>query len=234
MQDFYDYLYFKASYRTPDLHSHFAKHIIMADSGELDCIVDGEKFCCKGLMIQSNVPHTVSSLSGSLMIFLMDETCARAKLMDEKYLGDRPYFVFDSLITFDVSRLCAEEILSALGLEKNHRKTYDERIETILKNISRMEYIDSGTIDELCRTVFLSESRLSHLFRKQVGISLAGYLQLSKLSKAYSYLLDGESVTDAAVHAGFSSSAHFAAVNKRQFGISVRELGCIAEMIAEK
>lgn len=86
MQDFYDHLYFRATYPTPDLHSHFAQHIILADGGDLECNVAGKKFCCKGLMIQSNTPHTVSSKTGSMMVFLIEETCAREKLMDEKYI----------------------------------------------------------------------------------------------------------------------------------------------------
>lgn len=234
MQDFYDHLYFKATYRTPDLHSHFAKHIILADGGELDCNVAGQEFCCKGLMIQSNVPHTVSAKTGSTLVFLIEETCARAKLMDEKYIGSMPFARIDPVLASEISSLSDEEILSALGLEKNSRSIYDERIQLALNTIAGMESLGAGTIDALCKTVFLSEGRLSHLFREQVGISLVGYLLFSKLSKTYAYLLAGESVTAAAIHAGFSSSAHFAAVNKKQFGISVREVGSIAEILAEK
>lgn len=234
MQDLYDHLYFKATYRTPDLHSHFAKHIILADGGELDCDVAGEKFCCKGLMIQSNVPHTVSTRTGLMMVFLVEETCARARAMDEKYIGSMPFAVLDPTLVSKISGLSDEEVLSALGLETAHRSGYDERIEATLKTIAGMESLGVGTIDTLCKTVFLSEGRLSHLFREQVGISLVGYILFSKLSKTYSYLLAGESVTEAAIHAGFSSAAHFAAVNKKQFGISVREVGSLAEILAEK
>lgn len=234
MQDFHDHLYFKADYRTPDLHSHFAKHIILAHGGELECNVAGETFFCRGVMIQSKVPHTVSAKTGSIMVFLIEGTCARAKQMDEKYLGDKPFSVIDSVIPPETAGRSDEEILSALGLEKAGRDFYDERVEAAIRVIADMESLDAGTIDMLCKRVFLSKSRLSHLFREQVGISLAGYLLFSRLSKTYAYILAGENITTAAIHAGFSSAAHFAAVNKKQFGISVREAGNIAEMIAEK
>lgn len=234
MQDFYDHLYFKATYRTPDLHSHFAKHIILSDGSELECNVAGEKFRCTGLMIQSSVPHTVSTQSGFMTVFLIETTCARARQMEETYLCGNPYAVMEPDLVSSVSGLSDEEILSALGLENRRRNCYDTRVESALQAIAGMESIGPGTMDALCRTVFLSKDRLSHLFREQVGISLVGYLLFSKLSKTYAYLLAGENVTEAAIHAGFSSSAHFAAVNKKQFGISVREIGSIAEILAEK
>ena len=106
----------------------------------------------------------------------------------------------------------------------------------VLKMIDISETIDAGIMESLCQCVYLSESRLSHLFREQVGISVAGYVLFSRLSKVYDYILAGENITQAAIHAGFSSSAHFAAVNKRQFGLSAKEIGDVSNIfrIAEK
>ncbi len=234
MQEIYDHIFFRANYRTPDLHRHFAKHILLAEQGVLQCMVAGESFQCAGVMIQSNVLHTVRADSGPVLVFLMEETCDRAKKMDENYIGSNPYVVLDSTLVEQIRHLPEEAILSALGLEKTQRNRYDERIETVLSTIDTMETLGPGTIDFLSETVFLSKDRLSHLFREEVGISLAGYILLARLSKTYTYLYTGVSITTAAIHAGFSSSSHFAAVNKKQFGISVRDMGDLTKMLAKK
>lgn len=64
----------------------------------------------------------------------------------------------------------------------------------------------------------------------------ASYIMFSKLAKAYGYIRSGENITQASVHAGFSSSSHFASVNKKLFGISVKELGVVQKLFktAEK
>lgn len=230
----YDYICFKASYRTPDMHQHFAKHILIADDGELECDVDGEQFKCKGLIIQSNIPHTVHSGKTPITVFLIDETCAKAKIIDIKYLKKKSYYILDEALVCNFHRISCNEMLSVLGLNDVICTEYDERIKLALEIIDNCEMLETGIINTICDAVFLSESRLSHIFREQVGISIAGYVLFSKLSKTYDYIAAGESITDAAIHAGFSSSAHFAAVNKKQFGISASELGTIAKIIAEK
>ncbi len=106
----------------------------------------------------------------------------------------------------------------------------------MLDMIEGSETLEAGIMGDLCGIAFLSESRLSHLFRKQVGISIASYIMFSKLIKAYKYMLLGENITQAAIHSGFSSSSHFATVNKKLFGISTKELGSIQDIFksAEK
>ena len=49
---------------------------------------------------------------------------------------------------------------------------------------------------------------------------LNSYLAMIKLEKAYRYLLDGNSVTDAALMAGFNSASHFAVTSKSMTGLS--------------
>ena len=41
-----------------------------------------------------------------------------------------------------------------------------------------------------------------------------------RVIKTYTDMINGKSITDASLDAGFSSSAHFAEINKRLFGIS--------------
>ncbi|NLO86193.1 MAG: helix-turn-helix domain-containing protein [Clostridiales bacterium] len=62
------------------------------------------------------------------------------------------------------------------------------------------------------------------MFKEQVKISLSSYIVLIKMQKAAKYVLYGESLTTAALHAGFSGSAHMASTCKRMFGIALSEI----------
>lgn len=80
------------------------------------------------------------------------------------------------------------------------------------------------TCKEVASAVFMSESRFSHLFKELMGITFAGFLQMRQLSYAYYLIIKGMSVTEAALEAGFASSAHFAATHKRVFGLRATDV----------
>jgi len=63
------------------------------------------------------------------------------------------------------------------------------------------------SIEDLTRIAHLSESRLQHLFRDQVGVPIRRYLLWHRYLTALSLLADGASVTRAAHAAGFADSA---------------------------
>jgi len=71
----------------------------------------------------------------------------------------------------------------------------------------------------LSTAVALSPSRLSHLFREQVGLPIRRFLLWLRLREALSAVARGESLTTAAHAAGFSDSAHFTRTFRRMLGI---------------
>lgn len=68
--------------------------------------------------------------------------------------------------------------------------------------------------------IFLSEGRFSHIFKEQVGMTFSTYLIYQRIMKTYTEIINGKSITEASIEAGFSSSTHFAETNKRSFGLS--------------
>jgi len=84
----------------------------------------------------------------------------------------------------------------------------------------------SGNIScrQTAESVFLSESRFSHLFKEQVGMTFAAYVVYQRIMYVYAEILQGKSITEAALAAGFAGSAHFADVNRRVFGLSASSL----------
>ena len=51
-------------------------------------------------------------------------------------------------------------------------------------------------------------------------MTFAAYVIYQRIMYVYAQVLQGKTITMAALGAGFSSSAHFADVNRRVFGIS--------------
>lgn len=104
-----------------------------------------------------------------------------------------------------------------IGISVND-KLYDDRIKDLLHYIENCN-CDEHSISSFANMVSLSPSRLSHLFREQVGIPLKSYIQLHQMQKAFLALLNGRSITEAAILANFDTPSHFAAVTKRMMGI---------------
>lgn len=63
--------------------------------------------------------------------------------------------------------------------------------------------------------MYLSKSRLSHLFKEETGMTLHSYLAFEKLRKTHEYYLNGESLTDSCIKAGFNSSSHSSSYKKQ-------------------
>ena len=113
--------------------------------------------------------------------------------------------------------------MSRLGITRAATNVTDERIQTAMQFI-RVKSTEKVTCQDVADAVHLSQSRFSHLFRKQVGMTFAAYLIYQRILYVYSQTLQDKSITEAALEAGFFSSAHFADVNRRVFGISASSI----------
>jgi len=76
------------------------------------------------------------------------------------------------------------------------------------------------SLDALARACGLSPSRFRHAFRETTGVSVKRYRLWNRLGKAVGLATTGETLTEAALAAGFSSSAHFSAAFRDMFGSS--------------
>jgi AraC family transcriptional regulator len=80
------------------------------------------------------------------------------------------------------------------------------------------------TLAQAAEGVFLSESRLRHLFVEQTGLAFRTYFVWLRLFRAVSLYAEGSSLTEAAHEAGFADSAHFSRIFKRTFGLPATTL----------
>lgn len=99
----------------------------------------------------------------------------------------------------------------------------DYRVVKLIHEIRDYKHLEKR-IDEIATEYNLSESRLSHVFKESVGVSLKGYLMIARLKYVYELVLEGKSKTYASLEAGFSSPAHLAYICKKQMGISISDV----------
>lgn len=226
----YDHLLMRSEYRTPDIHSHLAIHLIVGLGTRLHCTVADEKFDTESVFIASDVPHTAYSDSGEMLVFLFDPACRYANEIERLYLHGKEYscLVLEQATTIrsfliqnrKSMKKADKAVLEYLGLEKSNERKLDERVSEVLTILRETEEVPENAVDFLCDKVFLSKSRLSHLFKENIGISLSRYLAWEKMRKGYILFQKYGNITDAAVMAGFDSPSHFAATCKRMFGLS--------------
>lgn len=79
-------------------------------------------------------------------------------------------------------------------------------------------------MDALASQVFLSKSRLAHVFSEQTGITLKEYLQYKRLESACRKMLRGMNITEAAYDTGFSGSSHIASSSIKLTGMQLRKM----------
>lgn len=92
-------------------------------------------------------------------------------------------------------------------------------LEEILDYINH-EFGNSITAEETARHFGITNSYLSKLFSKYLGIGFIQYLNAKRISHAKILLSNDVSVTDVCYECGFSDSSHFIAVFKKQVGMT--------------
>ena len=227
-----------AGYADPVEHSHMAAHIMVCLDGEMCVMSDGTEYLCHGIMIPSGISHKVDTYEKDVLVFLYDCTTSVAKqienircLANENCDGIiKLYMDMQQDCTGGCYKKFETSVLELLGITDSMHQISDERV------VAAMNYIQKKSSEKIsCRDVaekvHLSPGRFSHLFKEQVGMTFAAYVIYQRIIFAYTLIILGKSITEAALTAGFSSSAHFADVNRRVFGISagviIRDLAII-------
>ncbi|WP_234120859.1 helix-turn-helix domain-containing protein [Clostridium hydrogenum] len=237
-----DHILLLDDYSDPNLHRHFAKHLIISLKDEISCRVEEKIISCNGILIDSNVMHTIDSKNQQVVVFLFDETSDIAEEFQKQYFTEKHFAALPKENVKEIVKIWGKFIEAKKeNIAREYKKTFkkimelcdikvkivlkkDDRIESVVEYLNCIDSISEGTLDELAKHVFLSKSRLSHLFKEQVGISLNQFLVIEKMRKTYEYLNKGYNITDAAIKAGFNSSSHFANTNKTMFGVTAKEL----------
>ena len=92
-----------------------------------------------------------------------------------------------------------------------------------MKSVLDQQYNVPPSIGELAASVTLSTSRLSHLFRHEVGMSIQSYIVDRRLQMASTMIEQSdEQISQIAYRVGFRDVSNFNHSFKRKFGMSPR------------
>lgn len=96
----------------------------------------------------------------------------------------------------------------------------DPRVHTVTDLIKQgIAAKNDALIRQMAEKVYLSPSRLRHLFQEQIGLSMQRYILWQRLLTALQAVASGDSLTQAAHSAGFADSAHFTRTFRAMFGM---------------
>jgi AraC-like DNA-binding protein len=112
-------------------------------------------------------------------------------------------------------RAAQAEIAAALGLAAPERPHAG-----VAGAVRRFRDDPAGkhSLADLAAQAGLSPSRFLHLFKESTGVPLRRYRLWSRMGAAVREVAKGSSLTEAALDAGFASSAHFSAAFREMFG----------------
>ena len=95
-----------------------------------------------------------------------------------------------------------------------------KKISTEILHFIETNLTNQLTVHQIAREAGYSEYYFSHLFKKEMGISVADYIVKRKLIKASEHILAGNRILDTALNFGWHTHAGFTKAFKKAFGFS--------------
>ncbi len=226
-------------------HRHLYVQLSISLDKEFYMEVDGARFLCSGIVLDSQLEHGMDSNRGRQLFLLADRASGLAASLRAAFLmqeGER-YALLPGEAGRRIGELLDREpelweqaenyplllyrVLELLGIAADrtavNRRISDMRVQQTVEAL-RSGRLTGLTIAELARRTLLSPSRLSHLFKAETGMPLGSYMALHKLESAMQHLLQHGNATEAAMEAGFDSPSHFAAASKKILGMSATSI----------
>lgn len=127
---------------------------------------------------------------------------------DEEQLIDSLRQVRNTAPPIDDALRTLDDLILPPALDRSTLPLCDARIARVIAQI-KASVRTNLAISKLAAAVHLSESRLVKLFKQEIGIPITRYRLRYRVAVGAIYLAQGHSVTEAALAAGFASTAHF-------------------------
>jgi AraC-like DNA-binding protein len=202
-----------------EFHSHPTVEIIIAKTGEFRIWTDS--LTCKNLkfaIIPANQRHKLSSTNCKLRIMMIEHKnkfvidnlrLAGIDFGNGYFLQSRP----------DKEIIQIEDLVKKIS-SGQALNDYDYRISETIEYLNQNDLEYNVMINTLRTITNLSDSRLSHLFKSNIGISLKKYLIWSKLKSTIKNHLDTkEDLFSALIKSGFYDQPHFSKSFKSMLGV---------------
>lgn len=237
-------------YHRPELHSHFALQLCVSLGGEMR-LSSGRRKAQRSAsvwLIGSDQPHWIDNRQRGAIVLLDPISDAgrrlTARLPAERVLAVPPpecdairreiRACLERGWRLPDIRVAVDRIVELLAPPCVPPSSIDPRVRMVIDELQR-DSTENVSLAALADSVGLSESRLAHLFRQDVGLPMRQYRLSLRMEHAVTLIAQGRSLTEAAHMAGFSDSAHFCRISRRMFGSAPSGLPQFAtESIAER
>lgn len=221
----------------PHVHAHHAIQLTFSLSGSLALYDERRAVDATAIAVAPDAPHRF--VADGLLVFIFVEPESRAgRAISEALFAEGPIVEMDAaLLTPLVSDLAATfepgltpsdlmttgETLVAAFAPTGAANLPDPRIRKVIDHANAHLEPSLAAAAEAAG-VYLSPSRLRHMFVEQTGLAYKTYLLWARLVRALDVYASGQSLTEAAHAAGFADSAHFSRTFKRTFGLPATTL----------
>jgi len=153
------------------------------------------------------------------LLIILSRAAVEAGAKIEEMLGLRYGFVTELARIKDQENLCIwvvqllEKLMDGI-YETRHDKNY-QRLKRALDFIET-HYNHSLSVEQIAKEVYLSSSRLSHIIKNELGITLVDYISKVRIDRAKTLLMDKElPLSQIALEVGYPDQSYFTKVFKK-------------------
>lgn len=213
------FLYIGPSIST-SLHRNHASVWLLAEQGQISVTLgDGREFENEVVYIPSEIAHSTREGPSLIAALCWEPESASFKRIVERFDNQPRAFpcryaenkslrrLLDDDTPLDEADALITRLFGLEHLDPQRPAFVDARITTTLQFLRDSPEAYAG-IHDLASRVHLSASRFAHLFKAIVGVPVRRYVLWMKMRRALDLAITGESLTSAAMSAGFADSAH--------------------------
>ena len=206
-------------------HAHHAIQMMWALDGHLELRVGSENVTTASALIPAGARHGVHAVTGRIVLALVEPGGPRGQSLARHIAGARPGALPDAGpepppdrdLGPDALTTWFDGVLTGLGWR-------EEPTQPSRHVQHALDYVDAHLdgmprLADAAASAHLSPSRLTHAFSQETGISFRRYVLWARIRRAVQEVGGGANLTEAAVRAGFSDSAHLSRVFRANFGL---------------
>lgn len=219
------------------LHKHHAMQITFDIDNLFRITVNDKSLKSKATLINSNVKHKLVGSNGVQILLLLEPESIYGESIKKIIKRDSILFnlnhIFDYKYYNKLKNLVSQEQLNTIKLIEFifdyldipilKKSKVDDRVLRVVTLIEDSNH-KKITLNDLAACVALSESRLQHLFKQQIGISIKRYMLWKRMIDGVKIIVNGNNFTSAAYKSGFADSSHMSRTFKQMFGLTLSDL----------
>lgn len=207
-------------------HAHHSVQVAVADAGSF-VIEDGEgrEQRARAAIVPPDVAHAFRARDATGLVAHVDPESALGRELTE--LVEQP----DSVAAWcsaGTTLTNSKRLWNGIGLQTSPEAEPTERhpaIDAAIVAITARVALGPIRLRDVAADVHISESRLAHLFTRDLGLPFRAYIRWARLQRAVAVVAEGASLTEAAHAAGFVDSSHLTRVCRRAFGAPPSDFG---------